>query len=389
MQKQLDTVCQRLLDYFQQNEFKGYDPFDGLNSALFQALPIINNNRFCKLAWLQLHKRLPVNLRPFVGIGKSQNPKAIALIIMGLVYAYRRNRHEADLLLAKELAATLLQENISNKKYEGRGWGYPFPWQARAFFVDRGAPNIIVTSFVASALALLAEETKESVYSEAAIEAGRFVIAHLYNENEQYFFYVPSDSVLVHNANLWGAVTVARAGVLSGNTSWIETAKKACQLTADAQRQDGSWVYGALPHHQFIDGFHTGYNLETLKIFQDLTADTAFTPQIQRGFDFYLRNFFDDLGRVKYYHDADYPLDVHSVSQAILTISKLGKRDDLAMLSKVIDFALNNLYSEKRGIFHYQKHHRFTNKIVYLRWTQAWMYYSLNHFLCEQSEIGL
>lgn len=384
-ESKLEKVCANLFSYFEKNNFCGHDPFDGLNSRLFQVLPWLKQNRLAKLAWLQFHKRSPINFRQLVVVPKTKNPKAIALIIMGLIYAYRKTKEQAQLHLAKELSQWLLGDKFLFNLTNGRGWGYPFPWQSRAFFVEKNVPNIIVTSYVVNALALLAEETQETCYQEAIIQAGRFVITQLYNKEKGYFFYVPAEDVLVHNANLWGAVTVARAALLDNNDEWLQVAKKACLLSASAQQEDGSWVYGAMPHHQFIDGFHTGYNLETLDIYRQLTGDESFNTHIEKGYQYYIKHFFTHDYAAKYYHNAVYPLDTHSVSQAILTICRLGSEQDKKLLQNIIEYALTHLYDKNKGLFYYQKSKWITNKITYLRWTQAWMYYSFFYLLSEKS----
>ena len=49
-----------LLKWYVENEdFKGWDPYDGLNSRVFQNLPI-KRIRLARLAWIQLFKRSPV-----------------------------------------------------------------------------------------------------------------------------------------------------------------------------------------------------------------------------------------------------------------------------------------------------------------------------------------
>ena len=42
--------------------FAGHDPFDGLNSVLFQLTPL-KHIQTARLAWLQMVKRSPVDLR--------------------------------------------------------------------------------------------------------------------------------------------------------------------------------------------------------------------------------------------------------------------------------------------------------------------------------------
>ena len=58
----------KLKDYCKDEGFKGYDPYDGLNSSFFNAIPFFSKNRFAKLAWIQFFKRFPFNLRRLVGI---------------------------------------------------------------------------------------------------------------------------------------------------------------------------------------------------------------------------------------------------------------------------------------------------------------------------------
>ncbi|MDE6038677.1 MAG: delta-aminolevulinic acid dehydratase, partial [Paramuribaculum sp.] len=45
------------------DNFKGWDPYDGLNSRIFNALPLLKNSALCRLIMIQLFKRNPVNLR--------------------------------------------------------------------------------------------------------------------------------------------------------------------------------------------------------------------------------------------------------------------------------------------------------------------------------------
>ncbi|TMP03446.1 hypothetical protein CWC08_18805 [Pseudoalteromonas ruthenica] len=53
-----------------------------------------------------------------------------------------------------------------------------------------------------------------------------------------------------------------------------------------AQNELVAWVYGRRHHHQLIDGFHTGYNIEALDIQRSQLQTTAFDAAIARGFQF-------------------------------------------------------------------------------------------------------
>ncbi|KAF0234977.1 MAG: hypothetical protein FD167_4634, partial [bacterium] len=66
----------RLLAYCRQEQWQGYDPYDGLNSSLY---PLIPDSKILRIALIQLVKRSPINFRPLLGIEKGENPKALAL----------------------------------------------------------------------------------------------------------------------------------------------------------------------------------------------------------------------------------------------------------------------------------------------------------------------
>jgi hypothetical protein len=43
----------------------------------------------------------------------------------------------------------------------------------------------------------------------------------------------------------------------------------------------------------------------------------------------------------------------------------------------IADWAMENMWDDRGGYFYFQKHKRYTNKIPYLRWPNAWMYLAL------------
>jgi hypothetical protein len=91
------TCLDQLRCSCEKEDFKGYDPFDGLNSTFLQALPYIRNNRLCRLAWLQFFKRSPINFRPLFGVKKEYNPKGLGLFLSGYCNLYKMNKREAYL----------------------------------------------------------------------------------------------------------------------------------------------------------------------------------------------------------------------------------------------------------------------------------------------------
>jgi hypothetical protein len=78
------SLAEDLLATCKASDYCGHDPFDGLNSSLFR-MSGLARSKFMQVAWLQMHKRNPWNLRPLVGVPRRRNPKGIALIILGLI----------------------------------------------------------------------------------------------------------------------------------------------------------------------------------------------------------------------------------------------------------------------------------------------------------------
>jgi hypothetical protein len=183
-----------LLEQCRRADFSGYDPFDSLNSTVFD---MFGGNRvsFARIGWLQLHKRSPVNLRAFVGVPKRRNPKGIALFILGLLERHRSRRNDDELNEAVALGDWLLSQSVDRTKWGRYAWGYHFDWAARAFYVPRGKPNAITTCYVAAALYELGSRTGLSRFTGAAADAGFFLDSLYINTPDiQYYAYIPGET---------------------------------------------------------------------------------------------------------------------------------------------------------------------------------------------------
>jgi hypothetical protein len=369
----------RLLASIKADDYAGHDPFDFLNSRLFQATPL-NQNRIARLVWLQLGKHLPINLRPLLQVPKMRNPKGIALCLAGLLQDYRRTSRPEFLDEAKRLGPWLISQRSDPELWQSPCWGYHFDWQARAFHVPAGKPNIITTCYVARALYALGQQTADSRLMELALSSARFMADHLYTEHDgqAFYAYIPGETAFVHNASLWGAAWCAFAGHQTGRVDLVDQAMRVTRETVSAQSADGSWVYGTRKHHQFVDSFHTGFNLEALCLIRDVTRSVEFDDCIRRGYDYYVSTFITSTGDINYYKTSTYPLDMHSVAQAVITLLTTGNGPTARKQSTLIlSRAIERLYQPARDRFVYQKHRWLTNRINYTRWTQAWAYYAL------------
>ncbi|EGQ8093962.1 exopolysaccharide biosynthesis protein VpsJ [Vibrio cholerae] len=376
-------ISQCLLNKARTEQFAGYDPFDGLNSSWFKRLPISKDSTF-GLAWIQLFKRSPINLRPWLGVPKARNPKGVALFILGLIEEYQVTKDPALLTEAEQLAQWLVTQRCDEQIWHGACWGYHFDWKARAFFVPKGKPNVITTVYVSRALHQLGQLTGRADWVDLALRSGDFIAGHLLTQNEsgEFFAYIPGETAFVHNASLWAAAWLAVVGRETSCPDYTELALRIARNSVQAQAADGSWAYGTRHHHGFIDGFHTGYNLEALHLIRTTLTTNEFDEAIARGFHFYKQHLFEADGTAKYYYNNPYPLDPHSVSQAIITLLSVGgEESDVVLVKRVIQRAIQTLYMPERDQFVYQRNKRWVNRIHYARWTQAWMYFSFRFYL--------
>ena len=79
----------KLKQYCEREGFKGWDPYDGLNSKAFRALPLLKRSALCRLIVIQGFKRCPINLRRLALVPKEYNAKGIGLFLQGYCNLYR------------------------------------------------------------------------------------------------------------------------------------------------------------------------------------------------------------------------------------------------------------------------------------------------------------
>jgi len=142
------ATVQKLLAYCKASDWAGYDPYDALNSRAFKALKILDF-RVPRLLLIQALKRSPLNVRRLLGVPKTQNAKAIALFLSSFL-----KLPKAELANREDLIGVMVDRLITLRSIGTQYWcwGYSFPWQTRTVVVPVATPNLVCTTFVASAL---------------------------------------------------------------------------------------------------------------------------------------------------------------------------------------------------------------------------------------------
>ncbi len=373
-------AVESLLNYCRGENWSGHDPYDALNSRLLRSLGILKSS-LLRLVATQGMKRSPVNFRGLLRVPREQNPKGIAVFLAAAVQLHGLRRGSQSLV--SELAARLLELRSTGQPRSC--WGYNFDWQTRTYLVPRGTPNIICTTFAANALLDAYDQFGDPVWLKAAQSAGEFLLEGLNITREAEtlcFSYTPLDHSRIHNASLLGAALLARLHTHNPSDTFKSAAIAATRYAIARQRPVGSWPYGETSKQQWIDSFHTGYNLMALERIRQCLDLAECEPVIQKGYQFYLDHFFEADGRAKYFHDRTYPIDIHSIAQALITLTGLAAYDARSrpLAASVCAHALREMRSPE-GWFYYQKMPFWTNRICYMRWSQAWMLLALSHQL--------
>ena len=379
--EQLERCVDKLRAYLRAQDYAGYDPYDGLESRVFQALPL-QRWKWARIAMTQFMKRSPWNLRGLLRVPRGRNPKGVALCVSALIHLARASEGQADQEETHGLVDWLTEHKAQG--YSSCCWGYNFDWQSRSFFAAKNTPNVNCSIFVANALLDAHEQFGHVAHLEMARSTCAFLQDHLLARTDGgiYFRYVPGNDTVVHNVNLLAAALLARVFAQTGEQGLLELAREAARFSVKRQNDDGSWYYGEAGNQRWIDNFHTGFILVALSRYMRYTGDQSFRGPLQKGRIFWEQRFFGSDGAPKYHPDAAYPFDVHSAAQAVVTHLEFSQEEPEAVekARHVAAWALRNLWSAD-GFFNFQIHRFYTIRIPYLRWSQAWMFCALTLLL--------
>ena len=372
----------QLFSWCQQRDFAGHDPFDALNSRLFQATPLAQS-RNARFIWTQVVKRSPADPRALIRVPVERNAKGIALFALAQIANHRRLKTAECERTVREFLAGLVSMKIEG--YSGACWGYNFDWQSRNFFAPRNTPTIVPTAFAARALI---EAGSQDGHDEAR-SVCEFIVKDLPRtvdtESEVCFSYAPNTDTRILNASLLAAEVLASVGKQTGETELLKLADRAARYVVNNQQPDGSWLYGTDPKQSWIDNFHTAYVLFSLKRIIDVSSRKhEFQQGLERGYQYWKNNFFLADGWPKYYDHDLYPADAHAAASAIVTLLECRELDNdaLSLAQNIATWTIQNL-RDSRGFFYYQRRRFYTVRKPYMRWTQAWMLYALSRLLEE------
>lgn len=383
-QKKITDSLLRLERWVEQRDYRGYEPFDGLSSFL---RPLTLNSLLLERILQQVVRQSPVNLRPLLGIQPQDSTKGRGYMAWGYLTRLRCGANPSY----REKAERCLEWLDRNKApgHSGHSWGNHFDFSSRGGRLPRHEPIIVWTSLIGQAYLDAYELMGERKYLDIATSICTWIMNVPREKTDEgtCLSYVAFEQSSIHNSNMLGAAMLARTGRISGNADYIAVAREAMEYSCSRQLPEGAWYYGESPNRHWIDNFHTGYNLDSLKCYIENTGDTAFEGNLNRGFRFFVDHFFEQDGTPKYYHDRTYPVDSQCAAQAIETLSHFSDRDAAALPQalKVANWWIDHM-QDASGYFYYRRYPLVTSKTPMLHWAQATTYRALALLLSKMQQ---
>jgi hypothetical protein len=389
MDYNVETALREFLEHCRKEDWAGYEPYDALNSKIFEALPILDF-KLLRLVMTQFLKRSPVNVRGFLLIPKTQNPKGLGLFLSSFLKLAKVGIGVQE-GYAEQMIERLIELRSTNRDYWC--WGYNFPWQTRGVLVPRWTPNLVCTAFAANALMDAYDQGHGErcfVMAKSAADYIRDVLFWDEGDRAGFSYPLPGLRGTTHNANFLASGLLCRMYKHTGEKKYLDTALTGARFSASKQLEDGSWWYGEHETQRWVDNFHTGFNLTGLRAIDQYAGITEFEERIRRGYKYFKENFYLPDGAVKYFHDRKYPLDTHCVAQSIITPLEFKdlEPNPLGLARPVFNWGMKHMWDKKDHYFYYRILRTCTIKTSYMRWTQAWMFLAMSMLLCEEKGVG-
>jgi hypothetical protein len=365
----------KLEKWIEDHDYKAYEPFDGLSSSL---RPITLGNLFMDRLFLQLIRQSPVNLRPLVRVKPLDSTKGRGYMASGYLTMFKNTGY----LQYQEKARLCLEWLIGHKApgYENYCWANHFDFASRWGRYSKDEPILVWTAIIGQVFLDAFEILEDERYLEIAKSICEWII-NLPRENTKTgacISYLAIRQNSVHNANMLGGAMLARTSNIVANKKYLEVAREAMLYSCSRQLPNGAWYYAETPNCCWIDNFHTGYNLDSLKCYIKYSKDETFKNNLKIGFEYYRDTFFEKNGKPKYYHNRTYPVDSQCIAQSIETLANFSDEDknSLNLCCAVAKWAILNM-QDKDGHFYYRSYPTFKVKTAMFHWAQATTYKGL------------
>jgi rhamnogalacturonyl hydrolase YesR len=369
----------RLSRWVESQQYRAYDPGDGQMSYL--GALTVGSKTLERMLTAALF-RSPFNVRPLLGIKPHTSTKGMGFMAWGYLRRFQSTGDPRHAERAKICLNWLLDHR--SRRYADLCWGNDFTFTTRAGRIPKGEPTIVWSGLIGQAFVDAFEILGDPRYLETANSICDWILKLPREQTSAgtCLSYVAFDQVSIHNSNMIGGALLARVGVLAGRTEALSLAREAMLYSCERQNTDGSWFYGAAPKYHWIDCFHTGYNLDSLKRYVDSTNDTAFAGHLSGGYEYFKDNFLEADGRTKFMHNRLLPIDIQCAAQAIDTLSLFSDtdREALDLANRVARWTITHMQAHE-GYFYYRDLGWTKIRTPMFHWGQGTMFKALAHLL--------
>jgi hypothetical protein len=367
------------------HDYKGYEPFDGLSSCL---KPLTFGSLLLERIFQQLVRQSPVNLRPCLGVKPHESTKGHGYMAWGYLNMYKMTGDTAYKQKAFDCLDWLDRNKAPGHLYHS--WGNNFDYSSRGGRIAKYEPTIVWTSIIGQAFLdayeMFAVERHLKVIE--SISAWILGLPREQTKRGDCLAYFTFEQHSVHNSNMLGAAFLSRAAGLTQDAAAMRVAKSAMEYSCSRQRKDGSWYYAESSEYHWIDCFHTGYNLDSLKRYIESAGDTEYMENLMAGYRYFKDHFFEKNGCPRYYHNRLYPIDIQCAAQAIDTLVLFADHDKDAteLARKVARWTIESM-QDTNGHFYYRIYPLgIKARTPMIHWGQATMYKALSFLLYRAQE---
>jgi hypothetical protein len=186
---------------------------------------------------------------------------------------------------------------------------------------------------------------------------------------------------------------MCKVGLLANKPDLLGCGQRMLDWVADGQKATGSWDYFSPAHSQqksTVDHYHTAMTLQGLLTGSDSLGQGRWDENLDRGLRFYFDQFFDRHGRPKFTPESTFPIDVMSVAEGVILLSRLQScrtplsasllREALNRRRELVNWACRNLQSST-GAFYWRLYPGLRIRLFSYRWGQGAMLKALAGFL--------
>ena len=360
--------------------YESYDLFDAMTNNFINK--ITKDKKLLRRIVIQVVSKSPFDLH-WLGMKKMLHTKTIS----DMLFYYSING-ENNITEINRFFELLIKRRIG-KSY---GWGLNFPYTSR--FIDTGAdiPNLYNTSNAGISIcySFLYLNNKNQIVAKEAIKEIVNVmekdLGYVDEKNKGWYRYYPGQIYPVYNVNAFAIYFLAFIKKLEFyDSDFLDKRINAISnLLVEEQEDDGSWFYSRSAKGKWIDGFHTGFIIESLAFVYKESYEMQLKETLQKGWIFYIEKMFTKEGYPKYFLESGkYPIESQNYAQAIQSLSNIGiwlNWEEKKLLDKIIKITIDNLYDNK-GFFIHKKTKYFTNKKPFIRWSISPMMVALSFAL--------